>query len=91
MSKDSRTLSRILVFHIEILPTSSHIQLVRKKCVKSSQTSNNFPASLISEIIHLMFDKACAKVRKFDRPSIWLGRFEESELNMNLFIILDAQ
>ena len=31
-----------------------------------------------------MFDNACAKVRKVDRPSIWiqgrLGRFEDSEL-----------
>ena len=85
-----------ILVQIEILSTSSHIKLVRKKCVKLksgslrsqlllqilSLSSNRFPASLISEIIHLMFDDARAKVRKVDRPSISirgrLGGFEDS-------------
>ena len=45
--------------YIEMLSTSSHIKLVRKKCVKLESGS-------------LMFDNAHAKVKKVERPSIWI-------------------
>ena len=65
--------------HIETLSTSTHMKIVLSlnlghlghsyyACLLQilSLSSNHFPASLISEIIHLKFDNARIKLRTFN-------------------------